>query len=161
MCRFTRYRHWCRAAACKNSTLASLHHTRGTGVPRPHIHLSPSLPGITVLASAEKPAAQAVQWRESRESRGAEQSPPSPLAAPSGAHHDGNVVPAVEGQRAVHVHQVVLRLEEAVKVLRVVAHLLGHRLQPPSARQHLHEEELWALRVTARHLHYLQGMCSA
>lgn len=77
--------------------------------------------------------------------------------SPGSTHHDGDVVPAVKGQWPIHVHQVVLHLEEAVKVLWVVAHLLGHCLQPPPARQHLHEKELGPLGIAAGHLHYLWG----
>lgn len=70
-----------------------------------------------------------------------------------GSHHDGDEVAAVEGQRPVHVQQVMLEAEEAVQVVWVVAHLLGDGLDPPPAGQGLHKEQLGGpLLVTGAHL---------
>lgn len=45
-------------------------------------------------------------------------------------HHDGDVVPVVVGQRAVAAQDEVLCPHEHVQVARVVAHHLGHMVQP-------------------------------
>lgn len=42
------------------------------------------------------------------------------------SHHDGYVVAVLQRQRAVHVEDVVLRVQEALQVLWVGGHVLRH-----------------------------------
>lgn len=51
----------------------------------------------------------------------------SPIRPP---YHDADVVPVVSGQRSVHLKQVMLRLLEAVQILRMEAHHQADVIQP-------------------------------
>lgn len=55
--------------------------------------------------------------------------------------HDGDVMSVRQRQGAVHVQDVVLCAQEALQVLRVGGHLLGHSIHAPPADQSLHEQQ--------------------
>lgn len=54
-------------------------------------------------------------------------------------------------QGAVHVQDVVLCAQEALQVLRVRGHLLGHGVHTLPADQSLHEQQRHALVLTVHH----------
>lgn len=68
--------------------------------------------------------------------------------------HDGDVMAVWQRQGAVHVQDVVLCAQEALQVLRVRGHLLGHGVHAPPADQSLHEQQRHSLLLTVHH--YLQ-----
>lgn len=74
-------------------------------------------------------------------------------------HHNGDVVAVLQGQGAVHVEDVVLGAEEALQVLGVRGHLLGHGVHTPPAGQSLHapQRHPLLLSVHLRHLDRTRG----
>lgn len=72
--------------------------------------------------------------------------------------HDGDVMAVRQRQRAVHVQNVVLRAQEALQVLRVRGHLLGHGVHAAGADQSLGEEQRHAVLLSVHHhLHATDG----
>lgn len=65
--------------------------------------------------------------------------------------HDGDVMAVMQWQGAVHVQDVVLCAQEALQVLRVRGHLLGHGVHAPRADQSLHEQQRHSLLLTIHH----------
>lgn len=65
--------------------------------------------------------------------------------------HDGDVMAVRQWQGAVHVQDVVLCTQEALQVLRVRGHLLGHGVHAPPADQSLHEQQRHSLLLTVHH----------
>lgn len=70
-------------------------------------------------------------------------------------HHDGDVMAVWQREGAVHVQDVVLRAQEALQVLRVRGHLLGHGVHAACADQCLGEEQRHALLLSIHH--HLRG----
>lgn len=65
--------------------------------------------------------------------------------------HDGNVMAVWQRQGAVHVQDVVLCAQEALQVLRVRGHLLGHGIHAPRADQSFHEQQRHSFLLAVHH----------
>lgn len=65
--------------------------------------------------------------------------------------HDGDVMAIWQREGAVHVQDVVLCAQEAVQVLRVRGHLLGHGVRAACADQSLREEQRHAFLLSIHH----------
>lgn len=57
------------------------------------------------------------------------------------SYHDGNVMAVRQGQRAIHIEDVVLGSQETLQVLWMGGHLLRHRVQAPPAGQSLNTQQ--------------------
>lgn len=67
------------------------------------------------------------------------------------ADHDGDVMAIRQREGAVHVQDVVLCAQEALQVLRVRGHLLGHGVHAACAEQSLGEEQRHAFLLSIHH----------
>lgn len=76
-------------------------------------------------------------------------------ASGASTHHDGDVMAVWQREGPVHVQDVVLCAQEALQVLRVRGHLLGHGVHAPCADQSLGEEQRHALLLPVHH--HLRG----
>lgn len=65
--------------------------------------------------------------------------------------HDGNVMAVGQWQGTIHVQDVVLCAQEALQVLRVRSHLLGHGIHTPPADRSLREKQRHPLLLTVHH----------
>lgn len=65
--------------------------------------------------------------------------------------HNGDVMAIWQREGPVHVQDVVLCAQEALQVLRVRGHLLGHSVRAPCADQSLGEEQRHAFLLTVHH----------
>lgn len=72
-------------------------------------------------------------------------------------HHDGDVMAVWQREGPVHVQDVVLCAQEALQVLRVRGHLLGHGVHAPRADQSLGEEQRHAFLLPVHHHLYGTG----
>lgn len=73
--------------------------------------------------------------------------------------HDGDVMAIWQRQWAVHVQNVVLCAQEALQVLRVRGHLLGHSVHAAGADQSLGEEQRHAFLLSIHHHLYATDGC--
>lgn len=71
--------------------------------------------------------------------------------------HDGDVMAVGQWQGTVHVQNVVLCAQEALQVLRVRGHLLGHSVHAPPADRSLREEQRHSLLLTVHHHLHKEG----
>lgn len=72
-------------------------------------------------------------------------------ASRAATDHDGDVMAIRQREGAVHVQDVVLCAQEALQVLRVRGHLLGHGVGAACADQSLGEEQRHAVLLSIHH----------